>query len=155
MRRLFVSLIVGFVFISFLLTFSLASDNPMFDFYNGLTGIVEKNMNNPTACAAQAENYIKKNIGALLKTAEAGRKMAQQKTQQYENMSKEDLEAALAKAEKAMSDPKIAASMNKSMMVMNKFMEVMTQFTMKHPDEGDRIMETLSEYSPQNEMYSK
>jgi hypothetical protein len=27
------------------------------------------------------------------------------------------------------------------------------EFTMKHPDEGERIMEILSEYSPQDEIY--
>jgi hypothetical protein len=153
MRRLSVGLMIGLIFINSLLPFSWASDNPMFDFYNGLTEVIERSMNNPEACVIQAENYIKNNIGILQKAAETGRRMAQQNTQKYENMNQEELESAMEEAEKAMSDPKIAESMNISMIAINKFTEAINEFTMKHPDEGERIMGILSEYSPQNEMY--
>ena len=153
MRRLSVGLLIGLIFINSLLPFSWASDNPMFDFYDGLTEIIEGGMNNPGACVVQAENYIKNNIGILKKAAETGRKMAQQNKQKYENVNQEDFQSAMEGAEKAMSDPKIAESMNKFMTAMNKFIETMDEFTMKHPDEGNRIMEILGEYSPQGEMY--
>lgn len=153
MRKLSVGLMAALTFINSFLPFSWASDNPMFDFYNGLTEVIERNMDSPEACVVQAGNYIKNNIGVLQKVAEAGRKMAQQNTRKYENMSQEKLEPAMEEAERVMSDPKIAESMNRSMAAMNKFMEVIGEFAMKHPDEGERIMEVLSEYSPQDEMY--
>lgn len=153
MQRLSVGLMAALTFINSFLPFSWASDNPMFDFYNGLTEVIEKNMDNPEACVVRAESYIKNNIGALQKAAEAGRRMAQQNTRKYENMSQEELESTMEEAERVMSDPKISESMNKSMTAMNKFMEVIGEFTMKHPDEGEEIMETLNEYSHQDEMY--
>ncbi len=153
MRRLSVGLVVALTFINSFLPFSWASDNPMFDFYNGLTEVIERNMDNPKACVVQAGSYIKNNIGVLQKAAEAGRRMAQQNTRKYENMSQEKLESTMEEAKRVMSDPKIAESMNKSMTAMNKFMKVMGEFEMKHPDEGEKIMETLSEYSNQDEMY--
>ena len=153
MRRLAVGLIVGLIFINILLPFSWASDNPMFDFYNGLTEVIERNTDNPKACVVQSENYIKNNIGVLQKVTEAGRRKTQKNIQAYKNMSQEELGLVMKKAEKAMSDPKIAESMNISMAAMNKFVEVMNEFTMKHPYEGESIMEILSAYSPQNEMH--
>lgn len=153
MRRLSIGLIVGLVFISSFLLFSWAGDNPMFDFYNGLAEVIERNMNNPGACLAQAEDYIKNNIKTLQEVAERGRRMAQQNMQKYENMNREELESTMKEAERTMSDPKVAESMNRSMTAMNKFVEVMGEFTVQHPDEGERIMETLSKYSPQENIY--
>jgi len=127
----------------------------MFDFYNGLTEVIEKNMDNPHACVLQAESYIKNKIGILQKAAETGKKMVRQNLQRYENMSDKDIQSAIEEAEDAMSDPKIAESMNASMKVMNRFMEAMNKFTIKHPAEGEKIADALSEYSSQYGMDSK
>jgi len=149
MRILSVGLLAGLIFINALLPFSWAGDNPMFDFYNGLTEVIEKNMNNPDTCAKQAESYIKNNIVKLQKAAEAGKKNARKNTKKYEDMSQAELDSAMKEAERAMSDPKIAESMNASMAAMNRFIEVIDTFAMKHPAEGEKIMEALSQYSPQ------
>jgi len=148
MRRLPVGLLIGLIFINSLLPFSWASDNFMFDFYDELTEVIEAGMDNPGACVVQVENYIKNKIGILKKAAETERKMAQQNKQKYENVNQEDSRSAMEEVEKAVSDPRITESMDKSMTAMNKFIETMDEFTMKHPDEGARIMEIIGGYSP-------
>ncbi len=147
MRVLSIGLIATLFFIGFILPVSWAGQNPMFDFYNGLTEIIEKNMNNPKVCVSQSESYIKNNIKTLQKATAAGRKMVQDNSQKYENMGNKELELTMKQAQEAMSDPKIAESMNASMTVMNNFMQVLNKFMMKHPVEGGEIMDALSEYS--------
>jgi len=147
MRALLRVLIAIILLVNTLSLSSWASDNPMLDFYSGLTEIINKNMDSPKACVSQAESYIKSNIKTLHKATEAGREMTRNNTQKYENMSGKDLESAIAEAEKAMSDSKVAESMNASMSVVNRFMDALNEFATKHPAEGERISEILSEYS--------
>ena len=139
--------ILIFCFCIFFTPFLRASDNPMLDFYGGLTEIVEKNMNNPSACVSESERYIKNNIGKVQKAAERGASSAKKNARNYEDMSPQEIEAAMKEAERAMSDPKIADAMNKSMEAMNRFMQAIQEFTQNHPDEGDSIMEALESYS--------
>ena len=79
--------------------------------------------------------------------------MAEQNMQDYENMSEAELEFAMKEAERAMLDPMIAKTMNESMAIMDRFMRAMEEFAMKHPEESERIMDIMDEYSPQEDMY--
>ncbi len=147
MYRLILAVIIFGLFVFSCSTGLFASDNPMYDFYSGLTRIVEENMDNPSACVSRAKSYIKGNIRALETAAEQGRKRARQNMKDYENMSQEELDSAMQKAEEAISDPKVAEAMNKSMEAMNNFMDVISRFSMKHPDSGRKIMDALSRQS--------
>ena len=70
MSRLLLFLTAGALFVGFSAGSSVASDNPMYDFYSGLIEVIENNTDNPQACMAQAKSYIRSNIGPLQKVAE-------------------------------------------------------------------------------------
>ncbi len=131
---------------------TLASDNPMADFYGGLAKIIERNMNEPGACVNEAKHYINDNSKALRIIAEKGNTMAQSNRRKHENMSAADLENAMKEAEKAMADPRVMESMNRYMSAMNAFMDAMGEFGSRHSEEAEQIMTMINAYFPQGEM---
>ncbi|MFH0732884.1 MAG: hypothetical protein V2A72_08225 [Candidatus Omnitrophota bacterium] len=152
MKTLFTIAAAGFICVSSFLPLSMAGDNPMLDFYNELAQIIENNTDNPDACVAQAKAHISSNIGPLQAAAQRGRQMAQRDEQKYEDMDQQDIEAAMQEAEKTMSDPMVARTMNESMAALDRFAVAFEQFASKYPDAADKITNTMHEYAPQEDI---
>ena len=139
--------IIGLLVTAFAVTSVHASDDPMYDFYGGLSNIIKKNMNNPDTCVSQSEVFIRKNIGRLQERVQQGRRMAQQNRKKYENMSEAEMKKMMDQAGQAME----AASQTKGFQAMMDFQNVFQQFAMKHPDHAKKIGDVLNQYQPQFE----
>ncbi|MFH1752854.1 MAG: hypothetical protein ABH875_01605, partial [Candidatus Omnitrophota bacterium] len=73
---------------------SSASSDPMYDFYEGLAEIIEREMDHPNDCAAASEKYIRSNIGTLKEALNRSKAMAEEV--RYEEMTQEELEKKTA-----------------------------------------------------------
>ncbi len=126
---------------------SRAGENPMADFYNGLAEVIEYNMADPNLCVSESERYIDSHMGALREAAERGKQRSQAYARDYENMNEREMAAAMEDANRAMSDPRMAESMAKSMEAMDRFTAAIQEFSSRHPEEAEEIMDAMSGHS--------
>ena len=133
----------GFL-MALLLSFPVYADNgdPMYNFYNGLANVIESNMDNPEACVAKAESYIRKNIGPLERATQRGRRMAE--TGMYDDMTEEDAMQALEGMGEAMSR-------TGGFQALNRFQRVLGVFEQKYPEHAERLLDSMSEHQSQFE----
>lgn len=139
MERFLKFFLAGFLMILLFSYVAYAEDvDPMYDFYNGLSDIIERNMNSPDICVTQSETFIRKNIGSLIEVADKARQMAQMRpTTEKEAQRMAELGKYMPQA--------------KGMEAMNRFIQVFGTFAMKHPEHAEKINEILGEYEPQFE----
>ncbi len=140
--RKYLGLLFSMYFILFLSSVGVYAGDPMYDFYSGLADIIERNMGSPDRCVSEAESFIRKNIRPLLEATERGKRMAQ--SGMYDNMTEEEARRKLEEMGNHMSQ-------SGSMEAINRFTNALGNFSMKHPQHGEKISDILSEYQPRFE----
>lgn len=139
MKRFFGQLFSGILIACLVFTCVYATDeNIMYDFYNGLTNIIEQNMNNPDSCVTKAENHIRANIAKLSEVVKKAKQMA--KTMPQTQMSQAELQQ---KMQELGRDPMA----NKMMDTMQRFTQAFYNFSEKHPDHAERIGDVFDEFA--------
>lgn len=112
-------------------------ENIVYDFYNGLTNIIERNMNNPDSCVTQAENHIRANIAKLKEVVNKAKQMAQ--TMPQTQISQAELQQKM----QALSADPMA---NKMMDIMQRFTQAFYNFSQKYPDHAEKIGNVFDEF---------
>ncbi len=138
--RKYLGFLFSICFILFLLSVDVYAEDPMYDFYSGLADIIERNMDSPDKCVAEAESFIRENIKPLLEATERGRRMAQ--SGMYEDLSEEEVRGKLEEMGDHMSQ-------SGSMKAINRFMNALDNFSTEYPQHGENISDILSGYQPQ------
>ena len=130
-------LIMGvFLFLSVSGAYSQSQD-PMYNFHNGLAAIIEDNMNSPQSCVRKAKHFIDANIGPLQKAMQRGMQMAQKRSFS-EPMSESQMFDSLEQMGNAMSQ-------SGGMQAINRYTKAIAAFGEKYPDFAEQIMMKLSQ----------
>jgi len=138
-------LFVAFVAIVVLSNQADAVQDPMFEFYDGLSDVIEQNLNDAQGCLKAVEKYLKDNkklIDTMTAMTQRGQNMAQQ--QDYENMSDEEMKQKFEQGIQLLSQ-------SKGVEAVNRFMDVAGQFSMNNPDEADALFQTIEDHMPKPE----
>lgn len=134
MNRFLVGSIVVFLIISLAAPslFSKGEIEVMFNFYNGLADIVEKNQNDPDKCVAESEAYIRKNAGSLNEAARRAEAMEKSAITEEEAM-------------RMMNDP-YAMLPVPGANPLDRFTLIFEQFSQRYPQHADKIRQVVAEY---------
>ncbi len=138
-------LIVGFVCVFALIlgvSNACASEDAMYDFYNGLADILETGMTSPQNCVVEAEKHIKTHVAPMLEAAKKGQQAAQAQVQKLEQV---DMQQTMRDGQKALED----LMKTKGFQAMNRFMNAMQQFAQQYPDYAEKIMESMAVFETQ------
>ncbi|MEE8359799.1 MAG: hypothetical protein V3S04_02600 [Candidatus Omnitrophota bacterium] len=110
-----------------------ASGDPMYDFYDGLSQILEREMNHPSDCVAASEIFIRQNIGKLEEAIK--RSMAIGEDTLNSEMTEEELQKKTEGIIKS-----------KGFQAMNRFMAAFQAFASKNPKAAQKITAVMDEY---------
>lgn len=114
--------------------------DPMYSFYNGLAGIIDKNMDTPDVCVSQAEGFIKSHIKPLIDANNHAKKLSQEA--QYSNMSEDEARKMMEK----MKNMNQTVDMNRSLEALEKFTSVFQKFSEKYPNHAEKINNIFKSY---------
>ena len=128
------------IFVAFLLSIAYAQDDPLYTFYNGLSDIIESNMNSPDACVKEAEDFISQNIAPLIKISEEGKRRAAGQSTSVDSMSDEQKREMMEKAGEALSN-------SQGVEALNRFTQLLQDFSASYPDHADKIASIIAGYS--------
>jgi hypothetical protein len=110
-----------------------AEGDPMYQFYNGLAEVIERNMEHPEDCAAKAEIFIRDNIDQLRQAVQRSKEVA--KNTQNSQMSEVELQK---KTEELVR--------SRGFQAMSRFMGAFQVFGSKSPEDAQKIMAVMGEY---------
>jgi hypothetical protein len=136
-------ILVAGIVTTFLLSSAYAQNDPMYNFYNGLSNIVESNMSSPDTCVKEAENFIRQNIAPLLEMSNEGKRRAQMQNSNVDAMTDAEKQAMMEQAGEALAKSKGAEA-------LDRFMKIMEDFSASNPEHADKIYAIIDGYSPKN-----
>jgi hypothetical protein len=135
-KRIFVAGIA----ITFLLSIAYAQDDVMYNFYNGLSNIIQSNMSSPDTCVQEAESFIRQNIAPLKALSDEGRRKAQMQSSNVDSMSDAQKREMMEKAGEALSN-------SKGVEALDRFTKLMEDFSASNPEHADKIYKIIDGYS--------
>ncbi len=110
-----------------------ASGDPMYDFYDGLSQIMERDMNHPDDCVAASEVFIRQNIVKLEEAIKRSKAIGEEALNN--KMSEEELQKKTEDIIKS-----------KGFQAMNRFMAAFQAFASKNPEAAQKITMVMDEY---------
>lgn len=113
-------------------------ENVMSDFYGGLASIIEQNMNSPDRCVTEAESFFRSSIPRLKAVITKARQMAQ---------NAPATQMSQAELEQKMQDINTNPMVNKMMDNVNRFSQALQAFSMKYPDQAEKIANLFEEFA--------
>ncbi|MEA3305597.1 MAG: hypothetical protein U9R52_02165 [Candidatus Omnitrophota bacterium] len=117
-------------------------------FYDGMAGIIERNMDNPDRCVSEVDDYYKENqatVEKVRKLTEKGMKQAMDMMGEYESMSEEELEALERQAmQKGMTESQMPPG-------LERYTEAMEKLMMKSPQQALKIAMMAMQFMPKIE----
>jgi ribosome-binding ATPase YchF (GTP1/OBG family) len=136
MSKIFKIFVVGFFAFIIFQTISQAKDLRALsdEFYSGLAGIIERNMNNPEQCVAEVQDYYNANQDKVMQIRQESEKALQQIAPQmdkYKSMTEEEAEA--------MSKSSVERAESRMSAAGKRYSDAMKAFMVKYPKEGMKI----------------
>lgn len=110
-------------------------------FYNGLSDIMERNMNNPDSCVSETKRFVDANQAFLIKMQELAKKgMQQAQDMQHPSMDQADMQKAMEEMSKS-----------EAAQATTRWAQAMMQFSMQNPEHAGQIAEIMSRFMPKNQ----
>ena len=119
-------------------------ENVMYDFYNGLAEIIERNMGNPNGCLSQAESFIDTKAAKIKEIIQKAKQMAS--TMPTTRMNEAELERKMQEIE---TNPMA----NKMMEAISRLTKAIQHFSMKYPDHAEKLGNLIGELGGTFESY--
>jgi len=138
MKRSLISFMLGFLIIALLYSKGYSEDAKTFmeGFYDELTDIVERNMNNPEQCVAEVERCYENNKEKLSQFMEEAQRSAASQGVSIEQkaslMTEEEIEEVMR-----------SAQTSRLFQIMSRFNQVLENFSRTYPQHALKILEKL------------
>ena len=123
------------------------TEDTMCDFYNGLSDILDRNINSPDHAVSQTKAYLDRHqalLDQITQAAQKGQQMAQSMNAMNMGQSMNPMNISQGQMAQAME----TVSKSKMTGVMTRYMQSMMRFAMQNQDHADAIAELMSRMAP-------